>query len=210
MIDDIARETVSVTAEFLYAVDCLLCLRFCSQQQNRNSVVCAGFLCIFLSWKCVLRSNITIGQKGKWKAFILYTETSIVLSCLVCHTNREDVKTQEDRTEIRRQDSRKACEDTAVWDTVLSDLCCYPYFGEVKKTKDRIQRLFRNLKREGSENAVSLCSSFLMYFMICRGHHSSLSVGGSLAMQHEELSVSSTVGWGLFFVAERCMYEAFM
>lgn len=90
MIDDIARETVSVTAEFLYAVDWLLCLRFCSQQQNKNSVVCDGFYAFFIL-KVYFEQQHHHWAEGKWKVFILYTETSIVLSCLFCHTNREDV-----------------------------------------------------------------------------------------------------------------------
>lgn len=102
VIHDIPRETVPVTVAFLYAVRCsvfLIFMNFCSQQQNRTH----SFLWVFSSWKFILCCNISIGQKRKWKAFILYAETNNILSCLGCQRNRE-VKTQEDRTDRREKE----------------------------------------------------------------------------------------------------------
>lgn len=50
MIYDVPRETATITTAFLYVVRCSLFFLFrncCSQQQNRNSVVCADFLQAF-------------------------------------------------------------------------------------------------------------------------------------------------------------------
>lgn len=91
MIDDIARETVSVTAEFLYAAGCLLCLICCSQQQNRNSVVCDSFLWVF-HLESVFEQQHHHWAEGEVKSFypVHRDKHRIVLSCLSKKQRCED------------------------------------------------------------------------------------------------------------------------
>lgn len=165
----------------------------------------------FLSWKCILSSNITIGQKGSGK--LLSCTQRQALYCLVFFAIQTEkmwiLRKIEPRLGGETQGKPVKQFETQFWMIYVA----IPTLGKLKKTKDRIQIFSGTWKGRGLRTLFlfaphSWCISWSAevttpLFLLS-------IAGGSLAMWSGELSVSSAVGWGLFFVGEKWMYEAYM